>query len=119
MSMDFMGAHRLLLAMKSDSKLKSLLKLDMQNTLRKQRYNIKYYVDCEDTIAKYITETCGMSDFTNDEVLTALGLFEVLSLPIQNGAKAFLPEVDCMKKSCVPNTYFHVDSTGTIFMKAS
>ena len=52
---------------------RSLLKLDMHNEMRKQRYNIKYYVGCEDLLAKYIKETCGLADFTDDEILTALG----------------------------------------------
>ena len=64
LSMDFMGPHRLLLAMKRDPMLRELLKLDMHNDLRKQRYNIKYYVDSEDTITKYIADQCGVTEFS-------------------------------------------------------
>ena len=119
LTMDFMGAHRLLLAIKKEPKLRDLLKLNMNNDLRKQRYNIKYYVGCEDVITKYISETCGLTGFTDDEILTALGLFDILSLPMINGAKAFYPEVAFMTHSCVPNTYFTINSEGCVLMKAS
>jgi hypothetical protein len=56
---------------------RDLLKLDMHNELRKQRYNIKYFVGCEDMLAKYIKETCGMTDFTDEEILTALGEIDI------------------------------------------
>jgi len=119
LSMDFMGPHRLLLAIKKDPTLKILLKKDMQNELRKQRFNIKYYVGCEETICKYIIEQCGLTGFTNEEILTALGLFEILGLPLKNGAKAFYLEVAFMENSCIPNTYFNVQSDGSLLMKAS
>ena len=119
LSMDFMGPHRLLLAMKKDPMLRELLKIDMHNDLRKQRYNIKYYVDSEDTIAKYIAEQCGVTEFSRTEILTCLGLFELTSLPLQNGAKAFFPELVHVKHSCHPNSYLHVNADGTILMKAS
>jgi hypothetical protein len=52
---------------------RSLLSLDMHNEVRKERYNIKYFVGCEDMLAKYIKETCNMADFSDNEILTALG----------------------------------------------
>jgi hypothetical protein len=45
----------------------------MHNEERKQRYNIKYFVGCEDLLVKYIKETCGVADFSDEEILTALG----------------------------------------------
>ena len=119
LSMDFIGPHRLLMAIKKDPKLREMLKIDMKNDIRKQRFNIKYYVGCEDSISNYLTDQCGLTGFTSDEILTALGLFEVRGLHIQNGGKAFYPEVAFMKNSCIPNTYFNVGLDGTIFMKAS
>ena len=44
----------------------------MHNEVRKERYNIKYFVGCEDMLAKYIKETCNMADFSDNEILTAL-----------------------------------------------
>ena len=117
--MDFMGPHRLLLAMKKDSKLRELLKIDMKNDLRKLRYNIKYYVDSEEVIARYISDQCGLTEFSQTEILTCLGLFEIYGLPLQNGAKAFFPQVVYVKHSCRPNSYLHVNADGTILMKAS
>ena len=119
LSMDFMGPHRLLLAMKKDPKLRELLKIDMQNDLRKSRYNIKYYVDCEEVIAKYIGDQCGITEFSQTEILTCLGLFELSSLPLQNGAKAFFPQLVQVQHSCHPNSYLHVNTDGAILMKAS
>ena len=119
LSMDFMGPHRLLLAMKKDPDLRELLKIDMHNDLRKKRYNIKYYVDCEEVIAKYISDQCGLTGFTQAEILTSLGLFDLLGVPFKNGAKAFFPELASVKHSCRPNSYFHVNADGTILMKAS
>ena len=49
--------------------------MDMHNEVRKERYNIKYFVGCEDMLAKYIKETCNMADFSDSEILTALGLY--------------------------------------------
>ena len=74
---------------------------------------------CEETICKYIIEQCGLTGFTNEEILTALGLFEILGLPLKNGAKAFYLEVAFMENSCIPNTYFNVQSDGSLLMKAS
>ena len=119
LSMDFMGPHRLLLAMKKDPTLRELLKIDMKNDLRKQRYNIKYYVDSEEVIAKYIADQCGLTEFSQTEILTCLGLYEILGLPLQNGAKAFFPQLVHVKHSCCPNSYLHVNADGTIMMKAS
>ena len=119
LSMDFMGAHRLLLAVRKDPKLRDLLKLNMNNEMRKERFNIKYYLGCEDTIARYISEQCGLSGFSSEEILTALGLFEILGLPMQNGAKGFFTEIAYMQQSCVPNTYYTINSDGVIVLKAS
>jgi hypothetical protein len=47
----------------------------MHNEVRKERYNIKYFVGCEDLLAKYIKETCNMADFSDNEILTALGIY--------------------------------------------
>ncbi len=54
---------------------RNLLSLDMHNEVRKERYNIKYFVGCEDLLAKYIKETCNMADFSDNEILTALGMY--------------------------------------------
>jgi len=119
LSMDFMGAYRLLLAMRNDPKLKELLKLDMSNDLRKERFNIKYYVGCEDVITKYIIEKCGLTGFTEEDILTALGLFELLGTPLHNGAKAFHPTTVYMKQSCTPNTYLAVGPDHSVSVRAS
>lgn len=119
LSMDFMGAYRLLLAMKNESKLKDLLKLDMNNNLRKERFNIKYYVGCEEVITKYILEKCGLCGFSEEEILTALGLFELLGTPLHNGAKAFHPSTVHMKHSCTPNCYIAVEADQSISVRAS
>ena len=105
--------------MKKDPTLRELLKIDMKNDLRKQRYNIKYYVDSEEVIAKYIADPCGLTEFSQTEILTCLGLYEILGLPLQNGAKAFFPQMVYVKHSCRPNSYLHVNADGTILMKAS
>jgi hypothetical protein len=60
---------------KKSNVCRSLLSLDMHNEVRKERYNIKYFVGCEDMLAKYIKETCNMADFSDSEILTALGLY--------------------------------------------
>lgn len=119
LSMDFMGAYRLLLAMINEPKLKDLLQLDMNNNLRKERFNIKYYVGCEDVITKYILEKCGLCGFTEEEILTALGLFELLGTPLHNGAKAFHPTTLHMKHSCIPNCYMSVEADQSISVRAS
>jgi len=119
LSMDFMGPYRLLCAMKKDPKLRELLKLNMNNDLRKERFNIKYYVGCEDVITKYIIEKCGLIGFSEEEILTALGLFEVLGTPLHNGAKAFHPTTVYMKQSCTPNTYLAVEQDHSVSVRAS
>lgn len=119
LSMDFMGAYRLLLAMKNEPKLTDLLKLNLNNNLRKERFNIKYYVGCEDVITKYILEKCGLCGFSEEEILTALGLFELLGTPLHNGAKAFHPSTVHMKHSCMPNCYIAVEADQSISVRAS
>ena len=94
-------------------------RLKLYNQVRQQRYNIKFYVGCEEVISQYITDTCGLTGFTKDEVLTALGLFEVLGLPLQNGAKGFYPELARVRHSCLPNTYLSVQADGSLLVKAS
>jgi len=119
LTMDFMGAYRLLLKMKKDPALKELLKINTNNDLRKERFNIKYYVGCEDVITKYIIEKCGLKDFTEEEILTALGLFELFGTPLHNGAKGFHPSTVQLKHSCVPNCYIMVGADHSISIRAS
>ena len=119
LTMDFMGPHRLLLAIKKNPELREILGINVENDLRKKRFNIKYYVDCEDVITKYIRDQCGLTGFTEDEILTALGLFELYGQPLQNGAKAVFPGLLRMRHSCRPNCYFSLGPDNSITVRAS
>ena len=119
MSMDFMGPHRLLLAIKKNPELRVMLGINVENDLRKKRFNIKYYVGCEDVISKYISDQCGLTGFTEDEILTALGLFELHGQPLQNGANALFPGLLGIKHSCTPNCYFTLAPDNSITVRAS
>ena len=119
LSMDFMGPHRLLLAIKKNPELREMLGINVENDLRKKRFNIKYYVGCEEVITRYITDQCGLTGFTEEEILTALGLFELYGLPLQNGAKALFPGLLRMKHSCTPNCYFSLAPDNSITVRAS
>merc|ERR1712013_923222 len=56
---------------------------------------------------------------SEEEILTALGLFEVLGTLLHNGAKAFHPTTVYMKQSCTPNTYLTVEQDHSVSVRAS
>ena len=119
LSMDFMGPLRLLLALRDQPQHRDILSLDMHNEERKKRYNIKYFVGCEDIILKYIKDACGIDSFSDEEVLTAIGLFDMFGVNIMNGAKAFHPSTVFMRNSCTPNTYSSLRPDMAVVVRAS
>ena len=68
--------------------LKNLAQVDTGNDRRRRKYDLKYYVGCEDKILAILRDKCGLgTDFTDSEILTAMGLAEMYGVRVANGAK--------------------------------
>ena len=108
------------MAMKNDLDLRKLLSINTYNEERKKAYAIRFFIGCEDNIAKTIKETCKLDGFTDDEIMTAIGLFEMYGSNVAGGtAKALHPTTCFLESSCVPNSYSALLSDMSIMFKAS
>jgi len=118
--MDFIGPLRLLLTVEKNQKLrKDLLGRDMQTERRQKKFNTKYYQNCETVLMKYLKETCGLTAFSDQEILNALGLFEMFGVGLQNGARAIFPTLLSLQHHCCPNTYMTFLPDGRLVIRAS
>jgi len=118
--MDFIGPLRLLLAVEKNPKLrKELLSRDMQTERRQIKLNTKYYENCETVLMKYLKDACGLSAFSDQEILNALGLFEMFGVGLQNGARAIFPTLLTFQHKCSPNTYMTFLPDGRLVVRAS
>lgn len=119
--LDFLGSWRLILELKKRPELKSqLLTIDTHNEERKCKYNTKYFINCEDSILKTLRNKCNVgSDFTDEEILTIMGLVDMYSASGPRETKIFHPSVCFMPWSCQPNTYMTLLSDMSIMIKAS
>jgi len=72
-------------------------------------------------IRKRLRNECKISpdDFTDDELLTIIGLFEMYGTSIVNKAKAFHVPPCYMKSDCTPNSYTILLSNYSLMCKAS
>ena len=62
--------------------------INTNNERRRRKYDIKYYVGCEDKILATLKDKCGFgNDFSEAEILTAMGLAEMYGVTVANGAK--------------------------------
>ena len=107
---------------------------------RQVKLNTKYYENCERVLMKYLKEDCALSAFSDQviviviitivvviaimilsqEILNALGLFEMFGVGLQNGlfafaendsevmtvagARAIFPTLLSFQHKCSPNT---------------
>jgi len=118
--MDFMGAYRLLLVLQNDpAKRKELLSKNMDHERRQEKYNSRFYVNCEQVLMRYIRDTCGIQGYSDDEILTALGLMEMYGTHIQNGARALHASYQSFQHCCVPNTYCTINPDLSVTVRAS
>ena len=109
--------------------------------IRQVKLNTKYYQNCETALMKYLKGTCGLTAFSDQvivitiviiivgiviiilfqEILNALGLFEMFGVGLQNGlsflmlliitlmliipgARAIFPTLLSLQHKCSPNT---------------
>jgi len=117
--MDFIGAFRLLLAVQADPDKKKLLDKNMQTERRQKMYNSRYYTNCEEVLMKYIRDTCGVTGFTDNQILNALGIMEIYGSVIQNGAKVLHGSYMGLQHSCCPNTYSTLNPDLSLTVRAS
>jgi len=118
--MDFIGPLRLLMAVEKNEKLrKELFSRDMQTERRQVKLNTKYYENCEMVLMKYLKEACALTAFSDQEILNALGLFEMFGVGLQNGARAIFPTLLSFQHKCSPNTYMTFLADGRLVVRAS
>jgi len=108
------------LAVEKNQKLrKDLLARDMQTERRQVKFNTRYYENCETVLMKYLKDSCGLSAFSDQEILNALGLFEMFGVGLQNGARAIFPTLLSLQHKCCPNTYMTFLADGRLVVRAS
>jgi len=117
--MDFLGPFRLLVALRDDPRREELLGRDMQTERRQRKFDTRYYQNCETSLMKYIRDTCGVADYSDQHILNALGLFEMYGTNMQNGSKALYPTLTSLGHHCSPNTYSMVLPDGRLVVRAS
>jgi len=118
--MDFMGAYRLLLVLQNDpERRKELLSKKMDHERRQEKYNSRFYVNCEQVLMRYIRDTCGITGYSDDEILTALGLCQMYGTHIYNGARALHASHQSLQHCCTPNTYCTINPDLSLTVRAS
>merc|ERR1719273_1388498 len=72
-------------------------------------------------IVKRLRNECKIStdDFTDDELMSLIGLFEMYGSPLPNKAKAFHTATCYMRSECAPNSYTMLQSNYSMLCKAS
>merc|ERR1719222_73561 len=68
---------------------------------------------------KYLKDAVGLTTFSDQEILNALGLFEMFGVGLQNGARAIFPTLLSFQHKCCPNTYMTFLPDGRLVVRAS
>ena len=98
---------------------RNLMKLNTYNAKRQQKYGNRYFIGCEEMIVKRLRNECKIStdDFTDDELMSLIGLFEMYGSPLPNKAKAFHTATCYMRSECAPNSYTMLQSNYSMLCK--
>ena len=95
--------------------------MNTYNEKRQAKYGNRYFIGCEEMIMKRLRNECKftLDDFTDDELLTIIGLFEMYGYPMLNKAKAFHAASCYMKSDCTPNSYTILLSNYSLMCKVN
>ena len=117
--LDFIGPLRLLLKLKENPKLKNLLKYDMKTEARRKRNQERFGPTADKDVIQIIQEKCKIKEFTETDIESAMGLFELHSVSMDCGAESVHEDTPSINHSCSPNTYKNSLSNFGVIYRAS
>jgi len=109
---------RLLLKIKQNPKLNVFLKYDTKNEARKKRNDEKFGSGSDKEIVQVILDTLKLG-FSEAEIQSALGIFELYSATLDCGARSIHEDTPKIGHACNPNTYNNSLSNGGAIYRAS
>ena len=95
--------------------------MNTYNEKRQLKYAKRYFIGCEEMLLKRLRKDCKINeaDFTDEQLLSLIGMFEMYGCTLMNKAKGFHVAPCYMKSNCTPNSYSTILSNFSIMYKVN